>query len=93
MHIRNDPSFFFTNNTKAPYGDELGRIKPFSDNSFTCSDNSFISDDAKRYGARATGSRVYSKIDLRSGYHQLRVRDEDIPKTTFSTRYGNYEFQ
>ncbi|GJV53256.1 putative reverse transcriptase domain-containing protein [Tanacetum coccineum] len=39
------------------------------------------------------GSSVYSKIDLRSGYHQLRVRDEDIPRTAFRTRYENYEFQ
>ncbi|GJV55285.1 putative reverse transcriptase domain-containing protein [Tanacetum coccineum] len=36
------------------------------------------------------GSRVYSKIDLRFGYHQLRVREEDIPKTAFRTRYGKF---
>nr|GEU41768.1 putative reverse transcriptase domain-containing protein [Tanacetum cinerariifolium] len=39
------------------------------------------------------GSSVYSKIDLRSGYHQLIVREDDIPKTMVKTRYGHYKFQ
>jgi hypothetical protein len=38
------------------------------------------------------GAQVFSKIDLRSGYHQIKIRDENIPKTAFSMRYEFYEY-
>jgi hypothetical protein len=38
------------------------------------------------------GAKIYSKIDLRLGYHHLKIRTNDVPKTAFTTRYGLYEF-
>ncbi|GJX77534.1 putative reverse transcriptase domain-containing protein [Tanacetum coccineum] len=56
-------------------------------------DVSIVRDFPEVFPEDLPGSSVYSKIDLRSGYHQLRVREADIPKTAFKTRYGHYEFQ
>nr|GFB08064.1 hypothetical protein [Tanacetum cinerariifolium] len=66
MHILNEPSFFLTNKTRASQGEELGLMKPLSESSCSCFDNSFISDGAKRYGAQAIVSYYAAFVTLQS---------------------------
>ncbi|GJS83340.1 putative nucleotidyltransferase, ribonuclease H [Tanacetum coccineum] len=78
---------------RAPYRLAPSEMKELSKQLQELLEKGFIRPSSSPWGAPLQGSSVYSKIDLRSGYHQLRIREEDIPITAFRTRYGHYEFQ
>nr|GEY39874.1 reverse transcriptase domain-containing protein [Tanacetum cinerariifolium] len=78
---------------RTPYRLAPSEMKELSEQLKDFSKKGFIRPSSSQWGAPLQGSSVYSKIDLRSSYHQLRIHEEYIPITVFRTRYGYYEFQ
>ncbi|GJU66233.1 putative reverse transcriptase domain-containing protein [Tanacetum coccineum] len=86
---------------RTPYRLAPSELQELSTQLQELSEKGFIRPSSSPWGAsvliedlfdQLQGSSVYSKIDLRSGHHQLRVRDEDVSNTAFRTRYDHYEF-
>nr|GEY29629.1 uncharacterized protein [Tanacetum cinerariifolium] len=78
---------------RAPYRFAPSEMKELFEQLRELLEKGFIRPSSSPWGALLQGSSVYLKIDLRSGYHQLHIREEDIPITAFRTRYVHYEFQ
>ncbi|KAL5773813.1 hypothetical protein ACOSQ2_013737 [Xanthoceras sorbifolium] len=79
--------------SKAPYRLAPSELKELKVQIEELINKGFIRPSTSPWGAPVLfGATVFSKIDLRSGYHQLKIREEDVPKTAFRTRYGHYEF-
>ncbi|XP_052197351.1 uncharacterized protein LOC127804519 [Diospyros lotus] len=81
--------------SRAPYRIAPNELKELKVQLEELIEKGFIRPSASSWGAPVLflrGASVFSKIDLRYGYHQVRVREEDVKKTAFCTRYGHYEF-
>ena len=92
----------FIRESKSPYGAPILFVKKKGGELRMCVDyralnnitvkNSYPLPRMDELFDRLVGARYFTKLDLRSGYHQIRIKDGDIPKTAFRTRYGHYEF-